>query len=134
MKISIITDHFNVPIFINSYNSTIHDAEILSNDLIHFHNKFPNMNNKILLGDTAYDSIKLRYQVKEILDSELLAPKNKRNIKDETILHEIEYSLIEKQILKSKNGIEYTFNKFKNIKEYNLYMINILNFLIFISV
>ena len=92
------------------------------------------MNNKILLGDTAYDSIKLRYQVKEILDSELLAPKNKRNIKDETILHEIEYSLIEKQILKSKNGIEYTFNKFKNIKEYNLYMINILNFLIFISV
>ena len=36
MKISIITDHFNVPIFINSYNSTIHDAEILNNDLIYF--------------------------------------------------------------------------------------------------
>ena len=24
------------PIFINSYNSTIHDAEILSNDLVYF--------------------------------------------------------------------------------------------------
>ena len=36
MKISIITDYFNVPIFINSYNSTIHDAEILSNDLVYF--------------------------------------------------------------------------------------------------
>ena len=120
MKISIITDHFNVPIFINSYNSTIHDAEILSNDLIHFHNKFPNINNKILLGDTAYDSIKLRYQVKEILDSELLAPKNKRNIKDETKLREIEYSLIEKQILKSRNGVEYAFNKFKKYKRIQL--------------
>ena len=53
MKISIITDYFNVSIFINSYNSTIRDAKILNNDLIHFHNKFPNVNNKILLGDTA---------------------------------------------------------------------------------
>ena len=56
MKISIIIDYFNVSIFINNYNSTIHDAEIL-------------------LGDTSYDSIKLRYQVKKILDSELLALK-----------------------------------------------------------
>ena len=40
MKISIITNYFNVPIFINSYNSTIHDVEILSNELIYFHNKF----------------------------------------------------------------------------------------------
>ena len=36
VKISIITDHFNVPIFINNYNSTIHDTEILNNDLIYF--------------------------------------------------------------------------------------------------
>ena len=78
--------------------------------MICFHNKFPTINNKILLGDTAYDSVKLRYQVKEILNSELLTPKNKRNIKDETKLREIEYSLIEKQILKSRNGVEYAFN------------------------
>ena len=32
--------------------------------------------------NSAYDSIKLRYQVKEKLDSELLAPKNKRKIKE----------------------------------------------------
>ena len=51
--------------------------KILSNDLIYFHNKFSTINNKILLGDTAYDSIKLRYRVKEILYSELLAPKIK---------------------------------------------------------
>ena len=36
MKISIITDYFNIPIFINSNNNTIYDAEILSNYLIYF--------------------------------------------------------------------------------------------------
>ena len=56
MKISIITDYFNVHLVINSYNSTIHDAEILSNDLIYFHNKFPTINNKILLEDISYVS------------------------------------------------------------------------------
>ena len=44
MKILIIIDCFNVHIFINSYNSTIHDAEIL-------------------LDNFAYYSIKLRYQI-----------------------------------------------------------------------
>ena len=80
-----------------------------------FYNKFLIINNKILLDNSAYDSIKLRYQVKEILDSELLAPKNKRNIKDINKLREIEYSLLEKQILKSRNGVEYTFNIFNTI-------------------
>ena len=85
-----------------------------------FYNKFPDINNKILLDNSAYDSVKLRYQVKETLDSELLAPKNKRNIKDETKLCEIEYSLLEKQILKSRNGVEYAFNKFKKYKRIQL--------------
>ena len=96
LKISIITDYFNIPIFINSYNSTIHDAEILSNYLIYFYNKFPTINDKILLGYTVYDSIKLRYRVKEILDSELLAPTNKKNINNEIKVCEIKYSLVEK--------------------------------------
>ena len=39
----------------------MHDVEISSIDLIYFHNKFLNINNKIL-------------------DNKLLAPKNKRNI------------------------------------------------------
>ena len=30
--------------------------KILNNDLIHFHNKFPNINNKILLDNSAYIS------------------------------------------------------------------------------
>ena len=85
-----------------------------------FYNKFPDINNKILLDNSAYDSVKLRCQVKETLDSELLAPKNKRNIKDETKLCEIEYSLLEKQILKSRNGVEYAFNKFKKYKRIQL--------------
>jgi len=120
MKISIITDYFNIPIYINSYNSKIHDAEIFSNDIKKFHEKFPTINKKIILGDTAYDSIKLSSEVKIILDSELLSPKNKRNIKDKIKLQKIEYSLIEKQILKSRNGVEYTFNKFKKYKRIQL--------------
>ena len=53
LNMRFIIDDITYNLQINSYNSTIHDAEILSNDLIHFHNKFPNVNNKILLGDTA---------------------------------------------------------------------------------
>jgi len=120
MKISVITDFFNIPIFINSYNSKIHDAQILSNDIILFHEKYPDMNNKILLGDNAYDSVKLKLEVKTILDSELLSPKNKRNMKDINKLSDLEPSLIEKQILKSRNSVEYTFNKFKKYKRIQL--------------
>ena len=51
MKILIITDYFNVPIFINIYNNIIHNTEILSNYLIYFYNKFLTINNKIVLKD-----------------------------------------------------------------------------------
>ena len=54
MKILIITDYFNVSIFINSYNSTIYDAEILSNDLIYFHNKYY-LNFLIFISLAVYD-------------------------------------------------------------------------------
>ena len=124
MKISTITDFFNVPIYINSYNSKIHDAEILHNDIILFHKKYPDINKKILLGDAAYDSIKLNIEVKKLLDSDLLTPKNKRNIKDKNKLDKIELSLIEKQILTSRNGVEYTFNKFKKYKRIQLHFYN----------
>ena len=50
MKISIITYYFNVPIFINNYN-------------------------KILIDNSAYDSVKLRYQIKEILVSLIINTK-----------------------------------------------------------
>ena len=43
-----------------------------------FYNKFQTINNKILLDDTAYDSIKLRYQVEKILVSLIISTKNKK--------------------------------------------------------
>lgn len=116
IKISIFTDNFNVPIYIKTYNSKIHDVEILNQDLQNYTDIYPSINNSIFLGDTAYDSMKIKNYLKDNFNSQLLTSKNKRNIKDKNKLELIKPSLIEKQILKLRNGVEHTFNKFKKYK------------------
>jgi hypothetical protein len=69
--------------------------------------------NKIFLGDSAYDSLKLKEKI-----TTLLTPKNKRNIKDENKIKQIGLNLIDKQILKS-------IIQLMNLKNYLLDMKNI---------
>jgi hypothetical protein len=40
MKISVITNNFNVPLIVNTYESKINDALILNNQLDEFHKLF----------------------------------------------------------------------------------------------
>ena len=63
MKISIIINNFNVPLIVNTYESKINDALILNNQLDEFHNLYPFIENKIFLGDSAYDSLKLKEKI-----------------------------------------------------------------------
>lgn len=132
-KISIITDNFNVPLIVNTYESKINDALILNNQLDKFYNNFPNINNKIFLGDAAYDSSVLKSKIKDLFESQLLTPKNKRNIKDITKKENIELNLIDKLILKSRIFIEHTINQIKKLKRltvrYDKYIKNYNTFL-----
>jgi transposase len=133
MKISIITNNFNVPLIDNTYESKINDALILNNQLDEFHKLFPFIENKIFLGDSAYDSLKLKEKISTLIKSQLLTPKNKRNIKDENKIKQIELALIDKQILKSRIYIEHTINEFKKFKRlstrYDKYIKNYNQFL-----
>ena len=133
MKISIITNNFNVPLIVNTYESKINDALILNNQLDEFHKLFPFIENKIFLGDSAYDSLKLKEKISTLIKSQLLTPKNKRNIKDENKIKQIELALIDKQILKSRIYIEHTINEFKKFKRlstrYDKYIKNYNQFL-----
>ena len=89
--------------------------------------------NKIFLGDSAYDSLKLKEKISTLIKSQLLTPKNKRNIKDENKIKQIELALIDKQILKSRIYIEHTINEFKKFKRlstrYDKYIKNYNQFL-----
>jgi hypothetical protein len=61
-----------------------YDSKILDIQLNDFIIKYPKMltNNNILLGDTRYDSNKLKDKVKHNNIGELLTAQNRRNIKD----------------------------------------------------
>ena len=108
-KISIITDNFNIPIGIDVFKSNIHDATIIKKQLDTLHKKTPNLftNDKILIGDAAYDSINLQNKMNDINLGLLLAPKNIRNTKNTNKILAAKHNLIDKMLLKSRINIEH---------------------------
>ena len=80
-KISIITDTFNVPLDISISDSCTHDSVIISNQIKNLAITKPLLcdNNNILIGDAAYDSSKLKTELKELKIGELISGFNNRN-------------------------------------------------------
>ena len=88
-KISVITDDKRIPIMANIYSGNIYDSKILFDQLEN--NKFiinDNLikKNKYIIGDKGYDSNKLREILNTKYNSTLIAPQNKRNIKNPALL------------------------------------------------
>jgi hypothetical protein len=82
------------------YDST-YDSKILDIQLNDFIIKYPKMlTNNILLGDTRYNSNKLKDNIKHNNIWELLTAQNRRNIKNKNKLKALKLSDKEKQLLK----------------------------------
>jgi hypothetical protein len=66
-KISIVEDNFNIPIDIIVTKSSQHDASICMDHIYNIAEKAPILcsNDKILVGDTAYDSSNIKKYLKE---------------------------------------------------------------------
>ena len=62
-------------------------------------------NNNILIGDAAYDSSKLKTQLKELKIGELISGFNNRNTKDPNKIRK--HTFTEKMILKTRGQIEH---------------------------
>ena len=106
-KISIITDTFNVPLDISVSDSCTHDSVIISNQIKNLAITKPLLcdNNNILIGDAAYDSSKLKTELKELKIGELISGFNNRNTKDPNKIRK--HTFTEKMILKTRGQIEH---------------------------
>jgi transposase len=118
-KLSAITDNnknvINIGLFDgNMYDSKICKKQINSKNRINIkaEEKFRN----ILLGDTAYDSNKIRKILKNKKYSRLICPKNKRNTKDKEKLKKLEMNKKDKKIFKNRIKVEHIFNMLKKNK------------------
>jgi hypothetical protein len=118
-KISIIIDDFGIPIDFKITNSNNHDSSIFSNQLDTIVNKYPNLctNDKIFIGDSAYDSNNIRHKLKNCKLGKLISDRNKRNTKDKNKLHKLD--LYSKMLLKKRSKIEHVNNILKKNKTIN---------------
>jgi hypothetical protein len=103
------------------YNNT-YDSKILDIQLNDFVIKYPRMltNNNILLGDTGYDSNKIKDKVKHNNIGELLTVQNRRNIKDKNKLEALKLSDKEKQLLKNRIKLEHVNAQLKKYKRLSI--------------
>ena len=137
MKISVITDTFNVPISVDIFKSSIYDSKIIEKHLDTLYKDSPLLfdNNNILIGDAAYDSNNLLTKIKCLKLGKLLAVKNIRNTKDINKINAIKYNLVDNMILKSRICVEHILNHFKQYKRlavrYDKYSNNYKTFLYF---
>lgn len=136
-KFSVITDNFGVPISIDSFNGSCHDALIISKQLNNIHKDFPKLftNDKILIGDAAYDSNNLKNLAVNLNLGFVLAPTNIRNTKNITKIENNKYNPIDKMLLKSRICVEHIINNYKKFKKisirYDKYNINYKSYLFF---
>ena len=116
-KISIITDTDSVPISVTVTTGKINDSVIFNNQLDKLHYDHPILfkNDKIVLGDAAYDSSILREKIKFLKLGKLLTPFNCRNSK---IIKEL--NVDDKLLLNKRIYVEHVFNKFKKHKRCQL--------------
>ena len=139
-KFSVITDNFGVPISIDSFNGSCHDALIISKQLNNIHKDFPKLftNDKILIGDAAYDSNNLKNLAVNLNLGFVLAPTNIRNTKNITKIENNKYNLIDKMLLKSRICVEHVINNYKKFKKisirYDKYNINYRSYLFLASI
>jgi hypothetical protein len=139
-KFSVITDNFGVPISIDSFNGSCHDALIISKQLNNIHKDFPKLftNDKILIGDAAYDSNNLKNLAVNLNLGFVLAPTNIRNTKNITKIENNKYNPIDKMLLKSRICVEHIINNYKKFKKisirYDKYNINYKSYLFLASI
>jgi hypothetical protein len=129
-KISLMCDSKGIPLEANIFNGSTYDAAILNIQLDEFIKNNSNLlnNNNLLLGDTGYDSNKLKSKVINNNIGILLSAKNKRNTKDKIKLNALKLSSTEKLLLKKRIKIEHTNAHLKQYKRlsirYNKYSKN----------
>jgi hypothetical protein len=139
-KFSVITDNFGVPISIDTFNGSCHDALIISKQLNNIHKDFPKLftNDKILIGDAAYDSNNLKNLAVNLNLGFVLAPTNIRNTKNITKIENNKYNPIDKMLLKSRICVEHIINNYKKFKKisirYDKYNINYKSYLFLASI
>jgi hypothetical protein len=139
-KFSVITDNFGVPISMDTFNGSCHDALIISKQLNNIHKDFPKLftNDKILIGDAAYDSNNLKNLAVNLNLGFVLAPTNIRNTKNITKIENNKYNLTDKMLLKSRICVEHIINNYKKFKKisirYDKYNINYKSYLFLASI
>ena len=109
-KLSIIIDDYSNPISVGIYDSTFHDSTIIKNQLNTLYTETPLLfdNNKVLVGDSAYDSKPLENKIKNMNLGTLVRCHNKRRSSKKKKL-----SLIEKVILNNRIKVEHKFALYK---------------------
>jgi len=120
-KISIIVDEFSIPINVKIDSSSVHDVNIVSDQIDDIVKKYPNLctNNNLFIGDAGYDSSKLSAKIKSYKLGTLITYINKRNTKDPEKLLKIRPDLYTKLLLKSRYKVEHINNTIKQNKNIN---------------
>jgi len=122
LKISIIEDEFKIPIDFIVSNSNYHDSSLMLNHIENISKKYPSLctNNKHFIADSAYDSEKIRIELKSKKLGDLICDRNKRNTKDPNKLINLIPNLHHKLLLKKRSNIEHTNNSLKQNRTINV--------------
>ena len=132
MKVSLITDLYGIPIYVDTFSGNIHDSKILFEQL----DRKPLYEQTIkryFLADKGYDSKKIKNKLANIGFVPLIA-QNKRNIKNTKKIKKM--NKFNKKLYKRRINIEMFFGllkrSFKRLSQrYDKYSINYDSFLYF---